>query len=685
MSYLIGCDVGGTFTDVCLADSRMGRVVYVKIPTTVGAQAEAVLAASAQARAEAGVPADALQRFAHGTTVATNAILERKGGVTALLVTKGFRDILAIARQTRPSLYDAHLRRPDPLVSRHLVFEVAERMDAGGQVVQAPDPAEMAAIAESLLQGAVDAVAICLLHSYANAAHEHAVAEALGALLPGLSISCSADISPEPGEFERASTAVMNAYLTPPLERYLAALSAGLDEAFVQAPVVIMQSGGGVMPIAAAYREKAVHTCLSGPASGMMGAAWTARQAGYLNVVTMDMGGTSFDVGLIEGGDVIRRHDSALQGFPINVPMFDIVTLGAGGGSIATIDAGGLLVVGPESAGARPGPCAYGKGGTRPTVTDANVVLGRLRANRQISGGITLDRDKAVAAINAHIAQPLGISVEEAASGILAVVNASMSRGMRRMTIERGFDPETFVGMAFGGAGPAHAADLCRDLGMRTVIVPPAPGMLCALGVLLSPWTHSQASVVSVVVRSGHHADSAALDVAVGQAREAIAARAAIDGVDPAQVTTTMELEMRYRGQGHDLGVTYVAGSSDAVGDAVAAFHALHAQRFGYQRPEEAVEIRMLRAIGHAPSPDFVSPMLGRAAEGEGDAVMTTTPLWVAGAFREAPVLDRTKMAPGRRWHGPLLIEQADSTVYVGDDAVMVDAQGNLVIELSQQ
>jgi N-methylhydantoinase A len=676
MAYRIGCDVGGTFTDLCLFDEASGKTFFVKTPTTTGHQATAVIAATRTALAMAGLEARDLNGFAHGTTVATNAILERKGARTALLVTQGFRDILMIGRQTRAHLYDQHARKPEPLVPRHLVFEVTERVGPDGTVTLPLDETALRDTIVRMVAEEVETVAITLLHSYANPEHERRVAEIVAEIAPDLKISISSDVLAEPGEFERASTTVMNAYLMPPLKDYLGRIAMTLIADGVTIEPAIMQSGGGVMPIETASGIKAVHTCLSGPAAGMTGARRFGEAAGYANIVTIDMGGTSFDVGLIQEGQILTRYQSEIEGFPLRVPMFDIITLGAGGGSIASIDAGGLLKVGPESAGARPGPAAYGKGGDRPTVTDANVVLGRLRPGRALGGGIVIDREKAAAAIQTHVAQHLGISVEEAAVGMLQVVNAAMVRGMRRITVERGLEPRDFAVMAFGGAGPLHAVDLCAELDIETVIVPPSPGLLCGIGLLLAPWKHDETAMLSKVASL---LTGPMIDAEIAALQERLAAQARRDQIDMASVTIIPVLEMRYRGQGHQMPVVY---ATNGLAGAVDGFHAAHKRSFGYDRRSEEVEVMLIRLSGAAPTPTDKLP-LPAIVEGE-EPVIARSPLWVDGGMQNVPVYDRTRLVPGTELIGPLIIEQQDTTLIVGYQTLTVDAFGSLIIRMQK-
>ncbi|TWF47729.1 hydantoinase/oxoprolinase family protein [Neorhizobium alkalisoli] len=676
MVYRIGCDVGGTFTDLCLFEEETGKTFFVKTPTTTGHQATAVVEAARTALGMAGISPGELSGFAHGTTVATNAILERRGARTALLITRGFRDVLAIGRQTRAHLYDQYARKPEPLVPRELIYEIGERLGPDGAVTEALDEETVRVAVEAMLAAGIETVAISFLHSYANAAHEKRVAEIVRAMAPELKISISSDVLAEPGEFERTSTTVMNAYLMPPLKDYLERIANTLIADGVTAEPAIMQSGGGVMPIETASGVKAVHTCLSGPAAGMIGARRFAEAAGYANVVTIDMGGTSFDVGLIENGHILTRYESEIEGFPLRVPMFDIITLGAGGGSIAHVDAGGLLKVGPESAGARPGPAAYGKGGERPTVTDANVILGRLRPGREIGGGIVIDREKAARAIETHVAGPLGISVEEAAVGILQVVNAAMVRGMRRITVERGLEPRDFAVMAFGGAGPLHAVDLCAEMDVETVIVPPSPGLLCGIGLLLAPWKHDETSMISGLAETKSDSD---IRMAIEILGCKVFTQSKKDGIDFKSVTFSPVLEMRYRGQGHQLPIAW---TGDGLEAAVEAFHQAHHRSFGYDRRSESVEICLLRLTASAPPPSDKLPV--PVITPSDDPAIARSPLWFEGAMVDVPVYDRARLALGTELTGPLIVEQQDTTLIVGAQTLLVDEHGDLIIRMQK-
>lgn len=675
MSVRIGVDVGGTFTDVVLVDAASGTAIFVKVPTTPGQQADGVVEGVRQGLARGGWPAAAVDYFAHGTTVATNAILERKGARTAFVTTAGFRDLLAIGRQTRPHLYDPTVRRTPPLAPRGLTFEVAERVGPGGEVVAPLDEAEVAALADRLVRLGVESVAVALLHSYANPAHERAIGAAVARALPGLPVSLSADVLPEPGEYERASTTVMNAYVMPAIGRYLSRLASELDAAGIPAAPTIMQSNGGVMAVETASSEKSVHTALSGPAAGVIGARFFARQAGFADAITIDMGGTSFDVGLVRDGAILTKVEGRVGDHPLRVPMFDITTLGAGGGSLASVDAGGLLRVGPESAGALPGPACYGRGGDRPTVTDANAVLGRLRPGRRLGGVIEVDRERAWRAIETHVARPLGLSVVEAAAGILRVVNATMVRGVRIMTMERGYDPRDFALLAFGGCGPLHAVDLAEELGVSTIVVPPSPGLCCAVGLLLAEYRHD--FVLSLAAGPGA-LEARALAAGRGELERRARAQARRENVPPDSLALAFGLDLRYAGQGFQLGVPLEGADARA---SIEAFHTAHLQLYGYSRPDHPVEAVALRLTASAPAASQVTPApRPGGSRNPKDALVTETEVVIDGRPARVPVYDRWRLGPGASLAGPLVLEQDDTTLYVGPQTLTVDLSGNLVV-----
>ncbi|MBI1734934.1 MAG: hydantoinase/oxoprolinase family protein, partial [Candidatus Rokubacteria bacterium] len=486
MPAKLGVDVGGTFTDLALWDEARGRLSVFKLPSVPADPAEGILDGIRAITAREGIaPAD-LGFVAHGTTVATNALLEKKGARTAVITTRGFGDLLEIARQKRPDLYDLQADKPRPLVPRDLRLEVGERLRPDGTVLEKLRLEDVRAALDRLdAAGDVAAIAVCFLYSFVDPAHERLAAEEIRARHPGVYLSLSSEISPEFREYERLSTTVLNAYLGPTISRYVRRFGEEVRRLGVPGAPYINQSNGGIISIAAAA-EQPVRTLLSGPSAGVMGAAWVARAAGVDSLITFDMGGTSTDVARVEGGAPVIASERTVDGYPVRIPALEIESVGAGGGSIAWVDSGGALKVGPESAGAAPGPACYGRGGTRPTVTDANVVLGRLPSTHLLDGGMALHPGRAAAAMDT-LALALGVSRVEAARGMLSVVQTNMLGAIRVVSVRKGYDPRGYTMVAFGGAGPLHAAALARDLGVRRVLVPAAPGILCALGLLVEP------------------------------------------------------------------------------------------------------------------------------------------------------------------------------------------------------
>ena len=482
----IGIDTGGTFTDLVAFAPASGSLAFHKVATTPEDPARGIIRGIREIVDRTGARAEEIELLVHGTTVATNAVLQRAGARVALITTAGFRDVLQIQRQDRPRLYDLRGRRALPLVPRALRYELHERVRFDGSVQTPLDRGQLDGLVDVLRRERVEAVAVGLLHSYANPSHELEVGRVLAQRLPGAAVCLSHELAGEQGEYERFSTCAMNAFVQPVIGRYLGRLEQGLAAKGIAAPLFIMKSSGGVMSAQAAAR-RAVETVMSGPAGGVVAGAAIARsEAGCRNLITADMGGTSFDVGVVQEGAVGFARDTEMGGLAISVPMLDIHSVGAGGGSIGWIDAGGALRVGPHSAGARPGPACYGLGGAEPTVTDANLVLGRLGAESLLGGGMTVDPEAARRAIHDRLAGPLRIGVEAAAEGVIRVVNAAMTAAMRKLTVERGHDPREFALCPFGGAGPLHGAELAAELGIGRTIVPLAPGVNSAIGLLMA-------------------------------------------------------------------------------------------------------------------------------------------------------------------------------------------------------
>ncbi|MEW6217739.1 MAG: hydantoinase/oxoprolinase family protein, partial [Candidatus Bipolaricaulota bacterium] len=593
----IGVDIGGTFTDVVVLGE--GGLLLFKFPSTPDDPARGVLAALETLIAQGEIEPGSVARVAHGSTVATNAVLEGKLGKTALVTTEGFGDVLEIGRQNRPSLYDLFFTRPEPIAPRDLRFEVPERVGADGAVVRLLDREAMVRLLPALRAAGVQAVAVCFLFSFLCPGHEREAGEVLAEL--GLPVTLSSDLLPEFREYERTSTTVINAALRPVVGSYLSSLEEGSARLGLPARWQVMQSSGAIAHGATAQREP-VRIVLSGPAGGVEGARQVGRRSGFPDLITLDMGGTSCDVALVQGGTVGRTVGGAIGGYPVALPMADIHTIGAGGGSLARFDAGRALRVGPESAGADPGPACYGRGGTEPTVTDAHLVLGHLLPEFPLGGLPRLDLDAARRAVG-RIADPLGITVEAAALGILEVADAAMERAIRVMSVERGHDPRRFALLAFGGAGPLHAVSLARRLSIPRVLVPPTAGVLSALGLLLAEVGHETGQGVVRPLRSVPVAELAALlNRLQGQAQEELVGR----GARQEAVRFATVAALRYAGQAHELDVPVSPGEVGPtwIAELEAAFHEAHAGRYGHAAPDESVELVAVRVRASVPPPE---------------------------------------------------------------------------------
>jgi N-methylhydantoinase A len=646
----LGVDVGGTFTDVVILAG--GRLITAKVPSTPSDQSEGVLAGVEAADFDAAQ----LEAFAHGMTVATNALLERRGARLALVTTQGFRDVIEIGRQNRPSLYDLTRDRPPALVPRELRFTVRERMGPDGEI-EALDEDSLAEAVDAVRDADVEAVAVCLLFAFLHPEHERRVGEVLRSALDGVHVSLSSEVLPEFREFERFATTAADAYLAPRLSAYLGRLAERSDDAGLPSPLV-MQSSGGVIDLDAAARSAAA-CVLSGPAGGVVGAAYAAAASGYEDLLTFDMGGTSTDVAPVIGGAAQTTTDSVVAGVPLKLPMVDVHTVSAGGGSIAWADAGGALRVGPQSAGAEPGPAAYGAGGEEPTVTDANLFLGYLEDGATLGGEVVLRRELAEQALE-RLGSELGLDALQTALGIVRVANAEMTRALRVISVERGLDPRDFALVAFGGAGGMHACALADELGMRTLVVPKAAGVLSALGLAISDVRRDY--VEPLLGELDHERLDRAFADLEARGRE---------DLDEPQLTRAADL--RYRGQSFEL--TVDAGDPDEL---VARFHDAHEQRYGYRMEEETVELVNARVTATVA---VEKPALEEArAQGDGRAGRRRASF--DGEWTEVDVLDRTKMGAGAEVSGPALVELPEATCVVAAGwSGRIDDAGSLVLE----
>lgn len=693
-SFRLGVDIGGTFTDATLVDESSGELWNAKVPSTPGDPSQGFLTATRQILGRAALAPDALRYVVHATTVATNAIIEGKVAPTALITTEGFRDILEIARQIRPSLYDTQFEKPKPLVSRDLCFGVRERLDATGAVVTPLDEGAIPNIAATLREAGIESIAVCLLHSYLNASHEQRIGELLQAAVPGVAISLSSEVAPEIREYYRASTTVINAALRPIVSQYLENIEASLREQGISSELLVMQSSGGLMTFADA-RRRPVFMVESGPAAGVITAAHLGKALGYKDVISFDMGGTTAKVGLVQDGTPRITKDyevgSIAQpgsggfragGYPIRTPVIDLVEIGAGGGSIAWIDPGGVLRVGPRSAGADPGPACYGQGGMEPTVTDANLVLGRLNPGYLLGGDLTLDSDLAHAAIEKRIAKPLGLDVVRAAHSIVEIANVAMINALRLVSVQRGHDPRDFALTAFGGAGPLHANRLAHEMNIPVTIIPTSPGTASALGLLVTDITYDYAT--TLIERVDHLQPAAVADVFADLRRQGTDALAAA-GVASSDMAFVRQMDMRYVGQSYELTLAYPDDEATGAGfgNLLQEFHAEHNRVYGHSVPGEPVETVNLRltALGTIVKPpllerDSVVRDLQAARVGSRQVYFGE-----AGEFVDCPVYDRYRLAADMEVPGPAIIEEYDSTSVIHPGYYAgVDNYGTLLI-----
>jgi N-methylhydantoinase A len=675
--YRVGVDIGGTFTDICAVDSQTGAWFGLKTPTTPDDLVTGVVNGLTLLEGQGVHPAD-IEHFAHGTTAAVNAIIQRSGARIALLVTEGDHDLLEIARLRLPVPWNFHSQRAQPLVPRERVIPVRARMRYTGQSEVDLTDTEVARVVDVVLGLGVEGVAICLLHSYANGAHEHRLEQALRQMAPGLAVSSSSDIWPQRREYERATATVLNVYVQPLMTRYFDTLDAGLEQAGMRARAYISRSNGGVMSVARA-REVPVQTLLSGPASGVVGAASAAAEAGCSNVVTLDIGGTSADVAVLEEGTIQYARESRVGDFPLILPSVGVASIGAGGGSIGWIDSGRAVRVGPKSAGASPGPACYGQGGLEPTLTDAFVVCGLLNP-RGFAGRRELDIVAALDALGALGAQ-LGLSAQNAADAMIRVALATMYTEMSAVFEQKGFDPRDFTLVAFGGAGPLLGCLVASDVRMRRVLIPPSPGTLCALGALQESVS---SDFIATVDRRADAWSDRALSNTLLELRER--ASAWLDAEVPAQGgdrVVRLSADVRYAGQSYELEVP-IADMAIAVDGLLqhifSAFHALHARVYTHADPEATVEVVNLRARATASLPSALGQVMYPSG-GNGAAAPGQRDLLLGGEWVASRVVHRANLRVGDRVDGPALIEQPDSTCLVPSGwSARVDERQSLII-----
>ncbi|MBS7699576.1 MULTISPECIES: hydantoinase/oxoprolinase family protein [unclassified Chelatococcus] len=681
MVWRIGVDSGGTFTDVCMFEDNSGEVVVWKVSSTPDDPSRGISEGVQQGIEKIGIAASAIAYLGHGTTVGTNALIQHKGVKTGLVTTEGFRDLLEIGRQKRPDLYDLNADKPEVLVARSLRLEVPERVRHDGRIETALDETAVREAAKTLKEAGVAAVAISFLYGFVRAEHEARVLEILKEELPDVFLSAGHEVAPEFREYERMSTAVVNAYLGPVMEKYIHRLASRLKELGLKVAPHLTQSNGGVIGFEQAARLP-VRTVLSGPSTGVVAAQAIGQMTGMERLITFDMGGTSTDVALLHDGQCRLTSEAIVHGYPIKAPMLDIHTVGAGGGSIAHIDTGGLLKVGPQSCGAFPGPVCYDKGSTEPAVTDANVVLQTLNPTHLLAGRMAIRQDLSKAAIGL-LAEKLGMDVMATAQGIISVVTANMARAIRVISVQRGHDPRDYALAAFGGAGPLHAARLARELDMKRILVPRYPGILCAMGLLLTDLRADFATTRLMVLKADilptiEEAFVGLLKDADGWLEN--------EGILPASRRLTRTVDMRYQGQNYELSIPLPDGPvTKATLDALAAgFEAAHKRMYGFIAEGETIQLVTFRveAAGVVRKARF-EPMSDQGTDAS-SARVGSREVWMpeAGGFVTCPVYSREALATGNRIEGPAIVEQMDTTtVVLPGMSAHVDPYLNLILE----
>ncbi|HMH51438.1 MAG TPA: hydantoinase/oxoprolinase family protein [Candidatus Acidoferrum sp.] len=678
-SYAIALDVGGTFTDVTLRDGRTGRLWITKTPTTPHDPSEGFLAGIDKALALAGARHAALSHVLHGTTTATNAILEGKGAAAGLLTTAGFRYVLEIGRHDIPRRANMFAWvKPARPVPPELIFEIPGRVGVDGDEIEALDETAVREAARCLREAGIASVAVCFLHSYADGAHERRARALVREEHPRCAVSLSSEVLPVFREFERSMVTVLNASVEPLVGRYVGRLTERLSERRITAPLAIMKSNGGVVG-AEAIRAQAIHTALSGPAAGVIGARLIGEASGFGDVISVDVGGTSADVCLIRDGEASITTEGRVGAWPLPLPMIDIHTIGAGGGSIARVTDDGALTVGPESAGAQPGPACYGGGGEEPTVTDAHLVLGRIPPHL-LGGEMALDVERARRAVEERVARPLGLSLEAAACGILDIVNNNMVGAIRLVSVERGHDPREFALVPFGGAGPLHGAELARLLGMRTVVVPRHPGVLSTFGLL---GTEVRNDYARTSLQKPPDYDRAAIAAIYADLEGQASQWLADERVPPARRRLARLADLRYRHQGFEITVPW-PGEDLALDSLIARFHAAHERLYTYALPDAPVEIVTLRLTASGQVRRFALPV---QATSPGDAPrrrrrVTTRAVYFTGhGWIECPCVERDGLVTGSTVKGPAIVEQPDSTVVIlPGQRARADRVGTLVV-----
>lgn len=684
MSYMIGVDVGGTFTDLSLYNTDADEIFNYKLSSTPSDPSQAIVEGIMAVLELLDIKAGEISYLAHGTTVATNALIEKKGARVGLITTEGMKDLMEIGWQKRPNLYDLLRPKAERIIPPGLKCEVPERILYDGSVKTPLNEEAVIRVIRYLKKQGAEAVAVCTLFSYLSPAHENRIKELVQKYFPEAYVSVSHELVHEFREYSRMSTTVLNAYLGPVMKKYVEHFEESVKQVGVKVHPYVTQSNGSIISIGETV-DCPIKTAVSGPSAGVIGAAYIGSLCGLKNIITFDMGGTSIDVSLIEDGKPQMSNERLVEGYPARIPMIDIVTLGAGGGSIARIDEGGALKVGPESAGATPGPACYMRGGVDPCVTDANIVLGKLNSRRILGGRMEVDRELAEKAIKANICEKSGLSLPEAAAGIIRVVNSNMMRAIRIVSVERGYDARDFALMAFGGAGPLHACEVAKELGIREVLIPPNPGTLCSLGLLMADTKFDLSRSRIMLAEAGNMA-------AVNQVFEEMLEEGRIlldkEKIPENQRTFTASVDARYERQNYEINIPLLSWkmTEEGLDLALERFHEAHEKNFGYCNANFKVQLVNFRlsAVGEIGKPELVCKTLREDACLPTPQEVRLTLFTGEEAYMKTPVYDRDGFVPGLRAAGPMVIEQMDCTTVIppGWD-VTADGYGNLHIRYS--
>ncbi len=681
MGVKLAVDIGGTFTDLIFIDEGSRELNVVKVPSRPKNPEKAVEDGLEKVTELYGVQPEEIMFFIHGTTVATNALLEGKGVPVALLATKGFRDVLFIARQDRPKLYDFFKHRPAPPVKRRFIYEVPERIGFDGKITKPLDEEAIVDICHEIKKEGIRSIAVCYLNSYVKFEHELQTKEIIERIFPEADVSLSCEVLPELGEYERTSTTAINSSILPKMKEYISSLDDILQYRKVASALHIVQSNGGIMTAKTAA-EKSVNTILSGPAGGALGGVMQGQAVGIQNVITLDVGGTSADIALAYNGSLSFANEVEVGGYPVKARVIDVHTIGAGGGSIAWIDSGGALRVGPQSAGADPGPACYSLGGTEPTVTDANTVLGRLNPHALVGGAMDIDQGLSHEMIHEKIAKPFGLTVEEAAEGIIKVMNMNMIRGIRFVSVEKGYDPREFALIVFGGGGPLHAVELAKELEIKKVIIPRFPGVNSAFGMLMADFRFDY---VRTYLRRMDGNDGAFLIEAFRALEKQALEEMEKNNVEGNKVSFFHSLDLRYLGQRHAIEVPIPADEIRNTDYIMENFHQLHLKKYGFDVRDNEIEMMNVRmaSIGEIVKPTLEQFKQKQDGSSLKKALKETRKVFLEGDYRDCPVYERGLLPSGQDVPGPAVVEQLDSTslVFPGQTAV-VDEFLNLIIAL---